>query len=147
MVLFTGKGGVGKTPLAAATAAHLARSGRKTLVVSTDAAHSLGDALEAELGGEPVEVDGGLFAAHVDTRALLDGSWSRLQGHLRTLLAGAGGGVEARAQRRAARRPRGPGGPRPLAAHRRLHRRRADGRARPAGAGRLALRRRRPGSG
>jgi arsenite/tail-anchored protein-transporting ATPase len=90
VVLFTGKGGVGKTTLAAATAAHLARSGRKALVVSTDPAHSLGDALEANLGGEPTEVDGGLYAAHVDTRALLDGSWTRLQGHLRTLLAGAG---------------------------------------------------------
>ena len=49
MVLLTGKGGVGKTTLAAATAAHLARSGRKTLAVSTDPAHSLGDALEADL--------------------------------------------------------------------------------------------------
>ena len=54
VVLFTGKGGVGKTTLAAATAARLARSGRKALVVSTDPAHSLGDALEAELDGEPV---------------------------------------------------------------------------------------------
>jgi arsenite-transporting ATPase len=90
IVLFTGKGGVGKTTLAAATAAHLARAGRKTLVVSTDAAHSLGDALEADLGGEPTEVDGGLFAAHVDARALLEGSWGRLQEHLRTLLVGAG---------------------------------------------------------
>ena len=60
MVLFTGKGGVGKTTLAAATAAHLARSGRKTLAVSTDPAHSLGDALEADLGHEPVEVDGSM---------------------------------------------------------------------------------------
>jgi arsenite-transporting ATPase len=90
VVLFTGKGGVGKTTLAAATAAQLARSGRKVLVVSTDPAHSLGDALEADLGGEPVELEAGLFAAHIDTRALLDESWSRLQGHLRTLLAGAG---------------------------------------------------------
>ncbi|WP_214368529.1 ArsA family ATPase [Pseudonocardia sp. H11422] len=93
VVLFTGKGGVGKTTLAAATAALLARSGRKALVVSTDPAHSLGDALEAELAGEPTELDAvapGLFAAHIDTRALLDGSWGRLQGHLRTLLAGAG---------------------------------------------------------
>jgi len=90
IVLFTGKGGVGKTTLAAATAAHLARSGRKALVVSTDPAHSLGDALEAELTGDPVELQGGLFAAHIDTRALLDSSWGRLQGHLRTVLAGAG---------------------------------------------------------
>jgi arsenite/tail-anchored protein-transporting ATPase len=90
IVLFTGKGGVGKTTLAAATAAHLARSGRKALVVSTDPAHSLGDALEEELTGTPAEVEAGLFAAHIDTRTLLDRSWSRLQGHLRTVLAGAG---------------------------------------------------------
>jgi arsenite-transporting ATPase len=90
VVLFTGKGGVGKTTLAAATAARLARSGRKTLVVSTDPAHSLGDALEADLGGEPVELTTGLHAAHIDSRALLDSSWGTLQEHLRTVLAGAG---------------------------------------------------------
>jgi arsenite-transporting ATPase len=90
VVLFTGKGGVGKTTLAAATAALLARSGRKVLVVSTDPAHSLGDALECELGGEPTELEPGLSAAHIDTRALLDDSWGPLRGHLRTLLSGAG---------------------------------------------------------
>ena len=90
VVLFTGKGGVGKTTLAAATAALLARSGRKVLAVSTDPAHSLGDAFEAELGGEPTELDRGLYAAHVDTRTLLDGAWARLQDHLGTLMAGAG---------------------------------------------------------
>ena len=90
VVLFTGKGGVGKTTLAAATAARLARGGRKVLVVSTDPAHSLGDALEADLGGEPVELEAGLFAGHIDTRALLDDSWLQLQRHLRTVLAGAG---------------------------------------------------------
>ncbi|MDT7610304.1 MAG: arsenite/tail-anchored protein-transporting ATPase, partial [Pseudonocardiales bacterium] len=51
ILLFTGKGGVGKTTLAAATAARLARAGRKALVISTDPAHSLGDALDTELGG------------------------------------------------------------------------------------------------
>jgi arsenite/tail-anchored protein-transporting ATPase len=90
VVLFTGKGGVGKTTLAAATAALLARSGRKVLVVSTDPAHSLGDAFGADLGGGPTELDAGLYAAQVDTRALVDDSWARLQGHLGTLLAGAG---------------------------------------------------------
>ncbi|HYH31401.1 MAG TPA: ArsA family ATPase, partial [Pseudonocardia sp.] len=81
---------VGKTTLAAATAALLARCGRKVLVVSTDPAHSLGDALDADLGGEPTELEAGLSAAHVDTRSLLDGSWSRLRAHLGTMLAGAG---------------------------------------------------------
>ncbi len=90
VVLFTGKGGVGKTTLAAATAVHLAASGRPALVVSTDPAHSLGDALEADLGGEPTELTDGLWAAHIDTHALLDRSWGQLQGHLRTILAGAG---------------------------------------------------------
>lgn len=90
VVLFTGKGGVGKTTLAAATAARLARSGRTVLVVSTDPAHSLGDALEADLSGEPVELSDRLWASHIDTHALLDRSWGQLQGHLRTLLAGAG---------------------------------------------------------
>lgn len=90
VVLFTGKGGVGKTTLAAATAASLARSGRKALVVSTDPAHSLGDALEAELDGEPTELESGLYATHIDTHALLDDAWAPLQQHLRTVLAGAG---------------------------------------------------------
>jgi len=90
ILLFTGKGGVGKTTLAAATAARLARSGRKALVISTDPAHSLGDALDADLGGDPLEVDPGLFAAHLDGRALVEGAWNELRGHLRTVLAGAG---------------------------------------------------------
>ncbi|MEJ2870827.1 ArsA family ATPase [Actinomycetospora sp. OC33-EN08] len=94
VLLFTGKGGVGKTTTAAATAVALARSGRKVLVLSTDPAHSLGDAFGVPLGGEPTEVDGtslpGLFAAHVDTRVLVDEAWEPLRTQLRTLLAGAG---------------------------------------------------------
>ncbi|MBW4721651.1 ArsA family ATPase [Saccharothrix obliqua] len=90
LLLFTGKGGVGKTTLAAATAVALAAGGRKTLVVSTDPAHSLGDALGVPLGPAPVEVDGGPHAAQVDPRALVDASWHDLRGHLRTVLAGAG---------------------------------------------------------
>ncbi|MGW4488096.1 ArsA family ATPase [Amycolatopsis sp. NPDC004368] len=97
ILLFTGKGGVGKTTLAAATATALAGRGRKTLVVSTDPAHSLGDAFGAALGTEPSEVDvrgdgspAGLWAAQVDSRALADRSWHELRDQLRTLLAGAG---------------------------------------------------------
>jgi arsenite/tail-anchored protein-transporting ATPase len=89
VVLFTGKGGVGTTTLAAATAAHLARSGRKTLVLSVDPSHSLCAALEADLGGEATEIDGALYAAQVDPRALLEGCWTRLQEHL-PRLTGAG---------------------------------------------------------
>jgi arsenite-transporting ATPase len=94
VLLFTGKGGVGKTTLAAATAARLAAHGRKTLVVSTDPAHSLGDALGVPLDGDPTELGvaaaDGLFASQLDVRRLVDGSWQELRTHLRTLLAGAG---------------------------------------------------------
>jgi arsenite-transporting ATPase len=53
IILYSGKGGVGKTSLSAATAIRAAQLGQRTLVVSTDSAHSLRDALDRELGGEP----------------------------------------------------------------------------------------------
>ncbi|MER2092729.1 MAG: ArsA family ATPase, partial [Saccharopolyspora rectivirgula] len=95
ILLFTGKGGVGKTTLAAATAAHVASRGGKVLVVSTDPAHSLGDAFGVALGAEPAEVRSSsqglaLHAAEVDTRSLVDDAWGELREHLRTLLQGAG---------------------------------------------------------
>ncbi|MFI9006325.1 ArsA family ATPase [Actinosynnema sp. NPDC053489] len=90
LLLFTGKGGVGKTTLAAATATALAAGGRKALVVSTDPAHSLGDALGVPLSAHVTEVDGVLHAAQIDPRALVDHAWRDLRGHLRTVLAGAG---------------------------------------------------------
>ncbi|HWE91702.1 MAG TPA: ArsA family ATPase [Pseudonocardiaceae bacterium] len=94
ILLFTGKGGVGKTTLAAATAARLAERGSKTLVVSTDPAHSLSDALGVPLTGDPTELGGdapeGLYASQLDTRRLVDGNWLTLRGHLRGLLSGAG---------------------------------------------------------
>lgn len=90
-LLFTGKGGVGKTTLAAATAAALAGRGDKTLVVSTDPAHSLGDAFGTPLGAEPAEVDSRLHGAQVDSRALADDAWHELRGELRAaLISGAG---------------------------------------------------------
>ena len=94
ILLFTGKGGVGKTTLAAATAARLAERGSKTLVVSTDPAHSLGDALGVPVGADPAEVGGeapaGLYASQLDARSLVDGNWAELRVHLRALLSGAG---------------------------------------------------------
>ncbi|ALG07808.1 ArsA family ATPase [Kibdelosporangium phytohabitans] len=90
ILLFTGKGGVGKTTLAAATAVRLAASGRETLVVSTDPAHSLADAFGTRLTGEPSLVDTRLHASHVDSRGLVDSAWGELRQQLRTVLAGAG---------------------------------------------------------
>ena len=94
LLLFTGKGGVGKTTLAAATAARAAARGRKVLLVSTDPAHSLSDALGVALDGQPREVDlgGPASAAEIRTRALLDDAWEELREHLRTILLGAGVG-------------------------------------------------------
>ena len=55
-ILYTGKGGVGKTSVAAATARRCAAAGQRTIVLSTDPAHSLADVLEQPVGGEPTEL-------------------------------------------------------------------------------------------
>jgi len=90
VILFTGKGGVGKTTAAAATAALVARRGRKALVLSTDPAHSLADAFGVPLGPEPCEVDTGLAAMEVDTQLRFEHSWRDVQGYLLDLLARGG---------------------------------------------------------
>ena len=86
MVLFTGKGGVGKTTTAAATAVAGARSGIATLVLSTDAAHSLGDALDRDLSGPaasgPVEIEPNLSALQVSGRTYFEGTWTVVQAYL-----------------------------------------------------------------
>jgi arsenite-transporting ATPase len=82
LVLFTGKGGVGKTTTAAATAAHAARCGVRTLVASADPAHSLADALGVAVGHAPVEVAPHLFAQQVDARARGERSWAEVQRYL-----------------------------------------------------------------
>lgn len=90
VLLFTGKGGVGKTTMAAATAARVAANGQKTLVLSTDPAHSLADALGAPVASEPSEVASGLFVSHVDTQGRLDEVWGELQGYLVSALGASG---------------------------------------------------------
>ncbi|HET7291496.1 MAG TPA: ArsA family ATPase [Vicinamibacteria bacterium] len=75
ILLYSGKGGVGKTCLSAATAVRAARLGRKTLVVSTDAAHSLADALDAEVGPEPTQVAKNLDALEIDVNRELEKRW------------------------------------------------------------------------
>ncbi|WP_406317118.1 ArsA family ATPase [Streptosporangium sp. NBC_01639] len=86
ILLFTGKGGVGKTTAAAATATLAARSGRKTLVVSTDTAHSLADTLGVTAGSEPTEVSPGLYLHQVDTQKALERQWGDLRDYARDFL-------------------------------------------------------------
>ena len=64
-ILYTGKGGVGKTSVATATALACARAGQRTVVMSTDPAHSLSDSLDTQLGSTPREVAKNLFAQEV----------------------------------------------------------------------------------
>jgi len=73
-VPYGGKGGVGKTTMAAATALASARDGTATLVVSTDPAHSLSDTLETDVPGEPTKIreDVPLYAAEIDPEAAMD---------------------------------------------------------------------------
>src|SRR6184192_312830 len=85
-ILYTGKGGVGKTSVAAATARRCAAAGARTIVLSTDPAHSLADALEAAVGGEPTDVGGGLFAQQVQAQDELERHWSEVSGWLGKLL-------------------------------------------------------------
>jgi arsenite-transporting ATPase len=90
VLLFTGKGGVGKTTVSAATAAAAAARGLKTLVISTDPAHSLADALAVEAGPEPTHVDTGLYVQQVDAQLRFEQSWREIQSWLLSVLDAAG---------------------------------------------------------
>ena len=90
ILLFTGKGGVGKSTVAAATATLAARSGQRTLVLSTDAAHSLADAFGTSVGAEPVQVAPMLYVQQVDAQLRFEQSWAEIQGYLLSVLEIAG---------------------------------------------------------
>jgi len=90
IILFTGKGGVGKTTSAAGTATLAAARGERTLVLSTDAAHSLADAFGQPVGSEPTRVADGLWVHQVDAQRRFERSWGDIQGYLMSVLDAAG---------------------------------------------------------
>ncbi len=96
IILVTGKGGVGKTTVAAATAIKAADRGYKTLVMSTDPAHSLADAFDMLLGDDPTEVVPNLDAQQIDSQQRLEESWGAVRDHLTELFDWSGlKGIEA----------------------------------------------------
>ena len=90
IVLFSGKGGVGKTTLAAATAVRAASLGHRSLVMSTDAAHSLGDSLAQALGPEPTRVAENLDAMEIDVHHELDREFGPIRNFLARFFKGQG---------------------------------------------------------
>ena len=86
-ILYTGKGGVGKTSVAAASARACAAAGLRTVVLSTDPAHSLSDSLESPLGPEPTQVEANLFAQEVQAQEEMERNWQSVQAWLGDLLA------------------------------------------------------------
>ncbi len=87
ILLFTGKGGVGKTTIAAATAVCAAKQGYKTIVMSTDAAHSLGDSLDYQLGPEPALVSPNLWAQESNILYNIETHWGTVKKWLAALMA------------------------------------------------------------
>jgi arsenite-transporting ATPase len=85
-ILYTGKGGVGKTSVATATALACARAGLRTIVMSTDPAHSLADSLDCELGSTPKEIEPNFFAQQVQANEEMERHWSAVQDWLTELL-------------------------------------------------------------
>ena len=86
IILYLGKGGVGKTTVAAASALRSAQLGYKTLVASTDIAHSLADSLDIPLGDVPVEVSENLWAQEISAVADIHNYWDTLQSFVSGLI-------------------------------------------------------------
>jgi len=96
IVLVTGKGGVGKTTVAASTALASADAGYRTLITSTDPAHSLADAIAMSLGSKPTRVVARLDGQQIDTQQQLDKYWGAIRSQLMDVLDwGGAAGIEA----------------------------------------------------
>src|ERR671938_2110494 len=91
ILVYTGKGGVGKTSVAAATAVRAAELGYRTLVLSTDLAHSLADSLDMRLGAEATQVADNLWGQETDIYNNLQTHWGSVQTWLNALLEWQGG--------------------------------------------------------
>lgn len=87
VILYTGKGGVGKTTVSAATALRCAQLGYRTAVLSTDLAHSLADSFDCKLGPEPIQIADRLWAQESDISYNLDRYWSTVQKWINALFA------------------------------------------------------------
>lgn len=86
IIVFTGKGGVGKTSIAAITACKIAEEGKKVLIMSTDEAHSLSDSFNLKLTNEPTEISKNLFGMEIDVVKENEVIWGNLQGYLKDLV-------------------------------------------------------------
>lgn len=87
IILYLGKGGVGKTTISSASAVKAAREGKRTLILSTDIAHSLADALGRDLTDVPIEIEKNLFAAEINILAEIRKNWAEFHDYFSTLLA------------------------------------------------------------
>jgi len=87
IMLYTGKGGVGKTSVAAATALACAQRGLRTLVISTDAAHSLADSFDTTLAPEPRLLSANLWAQEIDVYHQMDRYYATIKDYLSQVLA------------------------------------------------------------
>src|SRR5580765_765561 len=90
VILFTGKGGDGKTTVAAATAVRAAKAGRRTLVMSTDPAHSLADSFETRIGNAPTRIIENLWGQEIDAQERLEDNWREIQDYMVQLMNWAG---------------------------------------------------------
>ena len=87
VILYTGKGGIGKTSVAAASALRSADRGYKTIVLSTDAAHSLADSFDFSLGNEPRLINQNLWGQEIDLAQTLEDNRREIHDYLSALLA------------------------------------------------------------
>ncbi len=87
ILLYTGKGGVGKTSISAATAVRCAELGYRTIVLSTDPAHSLGDSFDVPIGNEVKQLAPNLWGQEIDLLNQMDRYWGRVQHYLNVLFA------------------------------------------------------------